>query len=125
MNLTFDVYSIYVTESEESWIRQSINRIKKIQKLMSLEQVENLKVNDLLNYGMKASGFLETRSFNQVNRYEIFIDFDEAELLSIVTRSNSRSTVSSRSYIQLRVTESIEEDFKEFEQLVLRSRIAD
>lgn len=125
LDLVFDVYSIYITESDETWIRQSINRIKKIQKLMSLEQVDLVKVDDLLNHGMKASGFLETRSDDRMNRYEIFITYEDVEVTSTVTRSNLKSTVSSRSYIQLRVTDSIEEDFKEFEKLVLDSLVAD
>ena len=121
LNLAYDFYSIYLTNSDEDWIRQSVSRIKKIQKLMSLEQVDLVKVDDLLNPSMKASGLLETRSNDRMNHYEIFINFDDVEVTSIVTRSNSRSTVSSRSYIQMRVTDNVEEDFKEFENLVLSS----
>ena len=125
LDLVFDVYSIYITESDESWIRQSINRIKKIQKLLSLEQVDLVKVDDLLNHGTKASGFLETRTDDRMNRYDIFITFDDIEVATTVTKSNLKSTVSSRSYVQMRVTDSVEEDFKEFEKLVLSALVVD
>lgn len=125
LNLTYDFYSIYVTSSDENWILQSLSRIKKIQMLMNLEQVDLVKVDDLLNPSMKASGFLETRSDDRMNRYEIFINFDEVEVFATVTKSNSKSTVSSRSYIQMHVTDALEEDFKEFERLVLDTLVTD
>ena len=92
---------------------------------MNLEQVDLVKVDDLINYGMKASGFLETRADDRMNRYDIFITFDDIEVATTVTKSNLKSTVSSRSYVQMRVTDSVEEDFKEFENLVLSSLAAD
>lgn len=49
LNLTYDFYSIYVTSSDENWILQSLSRIKKIQMLMNLEQVDLVKVDDLIN----------------------------------------------------------------------------
>lgn len=125
LNLTYDFYSIYVTSSDENWILQSLSRIKKIQMLMNLEQVDLVKVDDLINYGMKASGFLETRTDDRINCYDIFITFDDIEVATTVTKSNLKSTVSSRSYVQMRVTDSVEEDFKEFENLVLSSLAAD
>lgn len=74
---------------------------------------------------MKASGFLETRTDDRMNRYDIFITFDDIEVATTVTKSNLKSTVSSRSYVQMRVTDSVEGDFKEFENLVLSSLAAD
>lgn len=125
LNLVYDFYSIYVTDSDETWIRQSVSRIKKIQKLKSLEQVDLVNVDDLISQSMNASGFLETRSFDRMNRYDIFITFDEVEVATTVTKFNSTSTISARSHIRMHVTDSVESDFKEFEKLVLDARIAE
>ena len=125
LNTTYDFYSIYVTSSDENWIRQSLSRIKKIQTLMNLEQVDLVKVDDLINYGMKASGFLETRTDDRMNHYEIFINFDDVEIAATVVKSNLKSTVSSRSYVQMRVTDTVEEDLKEFENLVLSAKLSE
>lgn len=125
LNLVYDFYSIYVTDSDETWIRQSVSRIKKIQKLKSLEQVDLVKVEDLISQSMKASGFLETRSNDRMNRYEIFITFDEVEVATTITKFNSSSTISSRSHIRMHVTDNVKSDFKEFEKLVLDTRITE
>lgn len=125
LSLVYDFYSIYVTDSDETWIRQSISRIEKIQKLMSLESVDNVKVDNLISRSMNASGFLETRSNDRINRYEIFITFDEVEVATTVTKFNASSTISSRSHIRMHVTDNVESDFKEFEKLVLDTRITE
>ena len=125
LSLVYDFYSIYVTDSDETWIRQSISRIEKIQKLMSLESVDNVKVDNLISQSMNASGFLETRSFDRMNRYDIFITYDDVEVAATITKFNSSSTISSRSHIRMHVTDNVESDFKEFEKLVLDTRITE
>lgn len=125
LSLVYDFYSIYVTDSDETWIRQSISRIKKIQKLMSLESVDNVKVDNLISQSMNASGFLETRSFDRMNRYDIFITYDDVEVATTITKFNSSSTISSRSHIRMHVTDNVKSDFKEFEKLVLDTRITE
>lgn len=125
LNLVYDFYSIYVTDSDETWIRQSVSRIKKIQKLKNLKQVDLVKVEDLISQSMKASGFVETRSNDRMNRYEIFITFDEVEVATTITKFNSSSTISSRSHIRMHVTDNVKSDFKEFEKLVLDTRITE
>lgn len=125
LSLVYDFYSIYVTDSDETWIRQSVSRIKKIQKLKNLKQVDLVNVEDLISQSMKASGFLETRSNDRMNRYEIFITFDEVEVATTVTKSNASSTISSRSHIRMHVTDSVESDFDEFEKIVLSAKLSE
>ena len=125
LSLVYDFYSIYVTDSDETRIRQSISRIEKIQKLMSLESVDNVKVDNLISQSMNASGFLETRSFDRMNRYDIFITYDDVEVAATITKFNSSSTISSRSHIRMHVTDNVESDFEEFEKLVLDTRITE
>lgn len=125
LSLVYDFYSIYVTDSDETWIRQSVSRIKKIQKLKSLKQVDLVNVDDLISQSMKASGFLETRSNDRMNRYEIFITFDEVEVATTVTKFNASSTISSRSHIRMHVTDSVESDFDEFEKIVLSAKLSE
>lgn len=125
LNLVYDFYSIYVTDSDETWIRQSVSRIKKIQKLKSLKQVDLVNVDDLISQSVKASGFLETRSNDRMNRYEIFITFDEVEVATTVTKFNASSTISSRSHIRMHVTDSVESDFDEFEKIVLSAKLSE
>ena len=125
LSLFYDFYSIYVKESDETWISQSISRIEKIINLMSLESVDNVKVDNLISQSMNASGFLETRSFDRMNRYDIFITYDDVEVATTITKFNSSSTISSRSHIRMHVTDNVESDFKEFEKLVLDTRITE
>lgn len=117
LSLVYDVYSIYLTESDLNWIKQSINRIKKIESLMSLENVKIVKVNDLIEYSKKTEGFVETNSFDRVNQYTIDVTFDEVEIAADLIRSDD-SAVSASSYVHVVVTDMIEEDFKTFEKLV-------
>ncbi len=116
--LAFDVYSVYVTESDADWIRQSISRIKKIKSLMNLENVKVVKVNDLIDASMKTAGFIETNSFDRINQYEIYATFDRIEINASILSSDDESTISSRSNVNLNVTDTIELDFKKFEKLV-------
>lgn len=117
LSLVYDVYSIYLTESDLNWIKQSINRIKKIESLMSLENVKIVKVNDLIEYSKKTEGFVETNSFDRVNQYMIYVMSDEIEIAADLIRSDD-SAVSASSYVHVVVTDAIESDFKTFEKLV-------
>ena len=106
LSLAYDVYSIYLTESDLNWIKQSIDRIKKIESLMSLENVSK-----------KTEGFVETNSFDRVNQYMIYVMSDEIEIAADLIRSDD-SAVSASSYVHVVVTDTIESDFKTFEKLV-------
>lgn len=117
LSLAYDVYSIYLTESDLNWIKQSIDRIKKIESLMSLENVKLVKVNNLIEYSKKTEGFVETNSFDRVNQYMIYVMFDEIEIAADLIRSDD-SAVSASSYVHVVVTDTIESDFKTFEKLV-------
>lgn len=117
LSLAYDVYSIYLTESDLNWIKQAINRIKKIESLMSLENVKIVDVDDLIEYSKKTSGFIETNSFDRVNQYRIDVTFDEVEIATDLIRFDD-SAVSSSSHVNLVVTDTIESDFKIFEKLV-------
>lgn len=118
LDLAFDFYSVYVTESDTDWIRQSVSLIRKIQKLMNLENVKIVEVNDLINANMKTVGFIETNSFDRINQYEIYVEFDEIEITTDMIKSDDESVLSSSSNVRLRVTDEIESDFKKFEKLV-------
>lgn len=117
LSLAYDVYSIYLTESDLNWIKQSINRIKKIESLMRLENVKLVKVNNLIEYSKKTEGFVETNSFDRVNQYRIDVMFDAIEISAELIKFDD-SAVSSSSYVHVVVTDTIEEDFKTFEKLV-------
>ena len=117
LSLAYDVYSIYLTESDLNWIKQAISRIKKIESLMRLENVKLVKVNDLIEYSKKTSGFVETNSFDRVNQYRIDVTFDEVKITTDLIRLDD-SAISSSSHISLVVTDTIESDFKTFEKLV-------
>lgn len=117
LSLAYDVYSIYLTESDLNWIKQAINRIKKIESLMRLENVKIVKVVDLIEYSKRTIGSIETNSFDRVNQYMIYVMSDEIEIAADLIRSDD-STVSASSYVHVVVTDTIESDFKTFEKLV-------
>lgn len=117
LSLAYDVYSIYLTESDLNWIKQSISRIKKIESLMSLENVKIVEVDNLIEYEKKTVGFVETNSFDCVNRYEIYVTFDEVEITADFSNSDDL-VISSSSHVSLIVTDTIESNLKTFEKLV-------
>lgn len=120
LSLAYDVYSIYLTESDLNWIKQSISRIKKIESLMSLENVKIVEVDNLIEYEKKTVGSVETNSFDRINRYKIYVTFDEVEITADFSNSDDPDdpAISSSSHVSLIVTDTIESNLKTFEKLV-------